>query len=105
MHLANIIIHTLPMILTTTFANPSQARYLTIPAVTTDANNHAILECWRFNTPFSNYPTVGTSLFLANTTNITYVILPPRSAEGIHKPPSPMYLPSSLSPISRSINK
>ncbi|KAE9373098.1 hypothetical protein N431DRAFT_465401 [Stipitochalara longipes BDJ] len=72
-------------------ASPRQDRYLSLTAVTTDVNNHAILECWRFLTPFKTYPTVGISLFLANTTNITYVILPPRSAEGIHKPPSPMF--------------
>jgi hypothetical protein len=65
MHLAKIIISTLSIVLTTTSANPSPKRYLTIPAVTTDANNHAILECWRFTIPFSTYPTVGTSLFLA----------------------------------------
>jgi len=65
-------------------------QYLSITAVTTDSNDHAYLECWRFLTAFSAYPTVGNSLALANTTNITYVVLPPQSAEGIHKPPHPM---------------
>jgi hypothetical protein len=65
-------------------------QYLSITAVTTDSNDHAYLECWRFLTAFSAYPTVGNSLAIANTTNVTYVILPPQSAEGIHKPPHPM---------------
>jgi hypothetical protein len=66
-------------------------KYLTTTAIVTDSNDHAHLECWKFTTPFSTYPTIGRSLFLANTTNITYVILPPHSAEGIHKPPAPMF--------------
>jgi hypothetical protein len=64
--------------------------YLTLTAVTSDASSHAVLECWRFLTPFSSYPTTGISLPLANTSNTTYVVLPPRSAEGLHKPPHPM---------------
>lgn len=64
--------------------------YLTLTAVTSDSSSHAMLECWRFLTPFSTYPTTGISLSLANTTDITYVVLSPRSAEGLHKPPHPM---------------
>jgi hypothetical protein len=66
------------------------AQYLTATAVVTDRNDEAYLECWKFSSPFKTYPTVGMSLFLGNTSNITYVVLPPRSAEGIHKPPAPM---------------
>lgn len=48
------------------------------------------VECWRFNEPLQKYPTVGAALTLADTTNVTYVVLPPRSEEGVHKPPHPM---------------
>jgi len=48
------------------------------------------IECWRFHKPLSKYPTVGAAMTLADTTNVTYVVLPPRSREGIHKPPRPM---------------
>jgi hypothetical protein len=88
MHILYIL--TLPLFLTRAIAINTE-KYLTTTAVVTDSNDHAHLECWQFLTPFTTYPTVGSSLFLANTTNITYVILPPRSAEGIHKPPSPMF--------------
>ncbi len=79
-----------PFVLTGTLARSAE-QHLTLTAVTTDSNDHATLECWRFTNPFSTYPTVGISLPLANTTNTTYVVLPPRSAEGIHKPPHPMF--------------
>jgi hypothetical protein len=88
MHLLSIF--TFPLFLAKAIALNTE-KYLTTTAVVTDSNHHAHLECWQFLAPFTTYPTVGSSLVLANTTNITYVILPPRSAEGIHKPPSPMF--------------
>ncbi|OIW33193.1 hypothetical protein CONLIGDRAFT_163829 [Coniochaeta ligniaria NRRL 30616] len=48
------------------------------------------IECWRFDEPLQKYPTVGAAMTLADTTNVTYVVLPPRSEEGVHKPPHPM---------------
>lgn len=51
---------------------------------------HAIIECWALTTPFSIYPTVGKALTLGDTSNATYVVLPPRSAEGWHRPPANM---------------
>lgn len=80
-------------LMTTIFAY-EVSHYLTATAVVTDHEDHAYLECWQFPTPFKTYPTVGQSLFLGNASNITYVILPPRSGEGIHKPPAPMYVPN-----------
>lgn len=48
------------------------------------------IECWRFDEPLQRYPTVGAAMNLADTANVTYVVLPPRSEEGVHKPPHPM---------------
>ncbi|KAM0810352.1 putative Cupin type-1 domain-containing protein [Seiridium cardinale] len=36
------------------------------------------------------YPTVGIALALADVSNVTYVVLPPRASEGFHNPPHPM---------------
>jgi hypothetical protein len=69
----------------------SAQKHLILTAITTDANNHAYAECWELDSPFHTYPTVGESVTLGDTSNLTYVILPPRSKEGIHRPPSPMY--------------
>ena len=72
-------------------ASTSQ-RFLHLTAVVSDENDdHAKFECWRMATPFATYPTVGESISgLAEVANISYVVLPPRSGEGIHKPPHPM---------------
>lgn len=66
--------------------------YLTTTAVTSSPEppHNAQFQCWRFKTPFNTYPTVGMSVFLADASNVTYVVLPPRSNEGLHKPPHPM---------------
>ena len=66
--------------------------YLTATAITEDEKGTARLECWKFTQPFHTYPTVGRSLPLANVSNVTYVALPPRSGEGIHNPPHPMWV-------------
>ena len=67
-------------------------RYLHLTAVVSDdETDDAKFECWRMATPFATYPTVGESISgLADVANISYVVLPPRSSEGIHKPPHPM---------------
>lgn len=64
--------------------------YLTASAVISEPDGIARIECWQFGAPLHTYPTVGAALTVANTTNVTYVVLPPRSSEGIHKPPHPM---------------
>ena len=51
---------------------------------------HAVVECWELSSPFIQYPPVGKALSLGDTANATYVVLPPYSAEGWHRPPSPM---------------
>ncbi|KAK5053756.1 hypothetical protein LTR84_001717 [Exophiala bonariae] len=52
---------------------------------------HAIIECWALAAPFNVYPTVGVALALGDVSNATYVVLPPRSGEGWHRPPANMY--------------
>lgn len=64
--------------------------YLTTSAVVTDAENNAAIECWQFDEPFYRYPTTGLALPLADVSNVTLVRLPPRSQEGLHKPPHAM---------------
>ena len=73
--------------------------YLHLTALVSDEEDgHAKFECWQMATPFASYPTVGESISgLADVTNMSYVVLPPKSGEGIHKPPHPMsveYRPS-----------
>ncbi|RVX73171.1 hypothetical protein B0A52_02298 [Exophiala mesophila] len=51
----------------------------------------AEIQCWRLlNSIFHTYPTVGKAAFLGDVSNLTYVVLPPRSGEGWHRPPAPM---------------
>jgi hypothetical protein len=66
------------------------SKYLTATALVSDKNGDAHIQCWEFAMPFVQYPTVGMALQLANTSNLTYVVLPPRSKEGLHKPPHVM---------------
>ena len=70
----------------------SRPHYLYLTALVSDEkDDHAKLECWEMATPFSRYPTVGDSISgLADVTNVSYVVLPPKSREGIHRPPHPM---------------
>ena len=69
------------------------ASHLLITAVRhrSSAPHHSYLQCLRLPSPFHTYPTVGASAFLSSTSNATLVVLPPHSAEGWHKPPSPMW--------------
>ncbi|KAK5235584.1 hypothetical protein LTR47_003057 [Exophiala xenobiotica] len=68
-------------------------RLLHLSAVVNTPNppHHAVVECWALSSPFITYPTVGKALGLGDTANATYVVLPPHSAEGWHRPPSPMF--------------
>ncbi|ETI21980.1 hypothetical protein G647_06050 [Cladophialophora carrionii CBS 160.54] len=67
------------------------------PLYITALTNHpsppynARLECWSLANTFTTYPTVGRALSLGNVDNATYVVLPPRSAEGWHRPPHLMF--------------
>jgi hypothetical protein len=86
----------LPYVLTAlhsiTTALGDRPHYLHLTAVVSDEKDgHAKFECWQISTPFASYPTVGDSISgLADVTNVSYVVLPPKSGEGIHKPPHPM---------------
>jgi hypothetical protein len=65
--------------------------FLSLTAVTSDEHDtKARIECWQFKQPFIKYPTVGKALHLADLSNVTYVVLPPYSKEGLHHPPAPM---------------
>ncbi|KAH6633784.1 hypothetical protein C7974DRAFT_178065 [Boeremia exigua] len=70
----------------------TNATYLTLPALVTIDNRTAI-QCWRFTTPFKTSTVPGTigaqSLTLANATNLSYTILPPRFNGGLHTAPRP----------------
>lgn len=64
------------------------ANHLSLTAVVSDDDGIAKFECWEMAVPFSTYPTVGDAIpGLAEVANVSYVVLPPRSKEGIHKPP------------------
>ncbi|KAJ6437368.1 Endonuclease/exonuclease/phosphatase [Purpureocillium lavendulum] len=61
-------------------------------AVVSRGDGSAGFECWEMATPFKQYPTTGQAISgLAHVSNVSYVVLPPRSNEGIHKPPHPMF--------------
>lgn len=70
-----------------------KGNYLQLSAVVNEERPpyNAKIECWELDAPFQDYPTIGASLPLANISNLTYVALPPRSAEGLHHPPHPMF--------------
>lgn len=78
--------------------------YLRLTAVVSDEkDDHAKFECWEMATPFASYPTVGSSIMgLAEVTNVSYVVLPPRSGEGIHKPPHPMSVTKAMVQLYRT---
>ncbi|KAI0008110.1 hypothetical protein F4779DRAFT_467220 [Xylariaceae sp. FL0662B] len=85
-----------PLALVVLFGNyglPSAAlQYLHLTALVSDQDGKAAFECWEISTPFSSYPTVGNVIpGLADVANVSYVVLPPRSNEGLHRPPHPMF--------------
>lgn len=74
-------------------ASKISANHLRLTALISKDDGNAAFECWEMATPFNEYPTVGQSITgLASVSNVSYVILPPQSNEGIHKPPHPMYV-------------
>ncbi|KAH0844917.1 hypothetical protein AYO21_04157 [Fonsecaea monophora] len=72
---------------------PSANETLYITALTNYADPPylARLQCWALTTRFTVYPTVGRALALGDVDNATYVVLPPRSGEGWHRPPHAMF--------------
>ena len=72
---------------------PPPRSFLTTAVLShTSPPHHAYLACLNVtSSPFHTYPTVGTSAFLSTATNVTYVVLPPHSEEGWHRPPAPMW--------------
>lgn len=67
-------------------------QHLQLTALASNPEGNARFQCWEIATPFSTYPTVGKYIpSLANTSSVTYVVLPPHSDEGLHKPPHAMY--------------
>lgn len=71
-------------------ASTHESAYLHLSAVVSGSNGKAAFECWQLDNPFTKYPTAGEAMDLARLSNVTYVVLPPGSNEGIHKPPHPM---------------
>lgn len=70
---------------------PAAGDHLQLTSVVSGDDGKAKFECWEISAPFEGYPTVGESISgLAQVSNISYVVLPPRGDEGIHKPPHPM---------------
>jgi hypothetical protein len=56
--------------------------------------HHAAIRCLQSPEPFVTYPTIGSSLLLGNTANLTLVTLPASphgEGEGWHNPPYPMW--------------
>ncbi|KAH8889046.1 hypothetical protein GQ53DRAFT_748530 [Thozetella sp. PMI_491] len=65
---------------------------LELTAVVSDEDGRAKFECWEMAQPFVRYPTTGEAIMgLADVSNVSYVVLPPKSKEGLHKPPHPMF--------------
>ncbi len=76
-----------------TQTSPMNTTYLIAPALVTDANNHTVIECWKFTNPFKRSSEAGVSgtqvLSLSNSTKLGYTILPPRYSGGLHNAPVP----------------
>lgn len=72
-------------------SNASRHLHLTAVVSAPSPPHHAKFECWEMHNPFISYPTIGSSLSLANISNLTLVTLPPRSKEPLHHPPHPMF--------------
>lgn len=77
-------------------APSNETLYLTAVVNAASPPYHAAVECWALAAPLTRYPTVGMALDLGDVANASYVVLPPRSEEGWHRPPHPMYVPASI---------
>lgn len=72
-------------------ARGATSQYLHLTALVSGRDGRATFECWEIASPFSRYPTVGEAIpGLADVSNVSYIVLPPRSNEGFHRPPHPM---------------
>src|SRR3569833_2097629 len=71
-------------------ATVSCSSHMIATALVSEPDGDARIECWRFEPPLHSYPNVGAAVTVAEVSNVTYVVLPPRSSEGIHNPPYPM---------------
>ncbi|GJN86193.1 hypothetical protein PLIIFM63780_009772 [Purpureocillium lilacinum] len=81
-----------PCVWATATLGSAQHEHLRLHAVVSRADGAAAFECWEMATPFQQYPTTGQAISgLAQVSNVSYVVLPARSNEGIHKPPHPMF--------------
>lgn len=79
------------VLLISRFALATLPHRLQLTAVVSGQDQNAAFECWEISAPFTDYPTVGSAVTgLADVSNISYVVLPPGSKEGLHKPPHPM---------------
>ncbi|OAP60600.1 hypothetical protein AYL99_05602 [Fonsecaea erecta] len=98
---------TLSVVVCLLYAASVSSSISTSPSTSTSANkttlhvtaltNHAAppylarVQCWALAAPFAVYPTVGRAVDLGDVDNVTYVVLPPRSGEGWHRPPHAMF--------------
>ncbi|KAF7197814.1 hypothetical protein HII31_00903 [Pseudocercospora fuligena] len=67
------------------------SEHLLLTALLSDAEGRLRFECWQM-AEFVKYPTVGMAVpGGSEVTNLSYVVLPPQSSEGYHRPPHPMF--------------
>ncbi|UNI24878.1 hypothetical protein JDV02_010597 [Purpureocillium takamizusanense] len=70
----------------------AQHEHLRLHAVVSRADGSAGFQCWEMAAPFTQYPTTGQAIpEFARVSNVSYVVLPARSSEGIHNPPHSMF--------------
>lgn len=80
----------------------SVKEHLLLTALLSDKSGDLRFECWQLDQAYERYPTIGkASRGFADVSNISYVVLPPESSEGFHKPPHPM----SVSPFDEQRTK
>jgi hypothetical protein len=76
------------------------ATYLTAPALITTPQNTTTIQCWRLTAPFTRSARPGIigaqTLSVANVTDISYIITPPRFDGGLHNAPVAQYVHFSL---------
>lgn len=78
-------------LMTLAAAGAADASHLRLTALLSSNENKAYFECWQIDSPFNDHPTVGSAVVsFAQVLNVSCVVLPPHSDEGLHKPPYPM---------------
>lgn len=90
--LALALLSTVPVIAqTTTLLSNITTPNLNLTTITT-RDGHSILQCWSIPA-FMQSATAGTAgalnLFLGETTNASYTVIPPRFNGGLHTAPAP----------------